>query len=365
MATIIVSIVCIALIVVGGMTLSQGILTSNDAAALSVDEFSVREGDIARTSLDIVSADELEWADLLRVTIANNGQTRLADFDKWDFIIHYTDSEGDVLTGWMPYSTGILTDNSWQAAKICLNGARECFEPGILNPGEELVMLARCTPLPAGNTTGEVTVAAPNGVYDTASLNNPGFTVLLPHADNISLSGTHYYELATTIPGDPTSVLLRTQFNNGETGRKILQTVGGNGHTASHLFPLLGIAEIPAAEWTVYYRCLTWGDGQFPANDGDVRFSLDILVRRADGSVSTVISSPAAAVDINTDDEGTWVTKSVTFTFPGYTVIDPDDYLEIDFYGETDHGPESGAGYMQLIIDDNTLPVLLRTRLEA
>ena len=51
MATAVVSIICLALIVLGGMTMSQGILTSVDTAALSVEEISVRDGEIMRTEV--------------------------------------------------------------------------------------------------------------------------------------------------------------------------------------------------------------------------------------------------------------------------------------------------------------------------
>ncbi len=47
--TMAVSILCIILIVLGGMTMSQGFLTSADTAALGVEEISVSNGEIMRT----------------------------------------------------------------------------------------------------------------------------------------------------------------------------------------------------------------------------------------------------------------------------------------------------------------------------
>ena len=105
MATAVVSIICIALIVLGGMTMSQGILTSADTAALSVEEISAREGAIMRTEVDTLRAAHLSWADLLRVTVDNSGQTKLASFDKWDFIVHYYDSGGTYYTNGSPTLT--------------------------------------------------------------------------------------------------------------------------------------------------------------------------------------------------------------------------------------------------------------------
>jgi hypothetical protein len=365
MASILVSIICIAMIVVGGMTLSHGILTSTDTTALSVEEISVREGDIIRTGLDAVRAVQLSWSDLLRVTLTNTGQTKLASFDKWDLIVHYSDTGGVYYTKWLPYTTGNLSNNEWQKARIGLNGPVDFFEPGILNPGEELVILARLNPLPGENTTGEITVATPNGIYDSISFANLGYTLLTPYSENITLAGTRYYELAEANTADNAAMLFRAEFNNGETGRKILHNTDDSTRLAKHVFPLVGISEIPASNWTVDYRCSTWGGGQFPSIDGDVRFNINILVRKADGTLRTTIAAGVAEASLDKSEEGNWVNKSATYAFPGYTVVDENDYLEIDYYGETGLGPGGASGYLQLSVDDNNLPADEQTRIEA
>lgn len=363
MATILVSIICIAMIVVGGITLSHGILTSTDTTALSVDEISVREGEIARTKLDTLRAEYLSWADLLRITVENAGQTRLASFGKWDLIVHYSDGDS-FHTIWLPYTTGGLNNNEWQKARIGINGPSEYFEPGILNPGEELVMLARLSPLPGYNTTGELTVVSPNGIYDSVPIFSPGYALLIPHSENITISGTKYYELAEAAAADGVATLFLGEFGTGESGRKTLVNSDEADRPATHIFPLVGISEIPASDWTVYYRCLASGDGQFPQSDGDVRFNIDILVRKADGTIRATIASGVAAAYIDASEGETWLTKSATYAFPGYTVVDENDYLEIDFYGETDLGPGGDWGDMELNVDDSTLPAADQTRIE-
>ena len=87
MAAVIVTIICIAMIVMGCVILSQGILTSADAAAMSVEDITARESELARSGLEVARAAELSWSDLLRVTVRNTGQTRHAGYDKWDFIV--------------------------------------------------------------------------------------------------------------------------------------------------------------------------------------------------------------------------------------------------------------------------------------
>ena len=94
MAIIAVSIMCIALIVVGGMALSQGILTSADSTALSVDSMSAREGELMRTEVTTLRAANQSWSEFLRVIVDNSGQTKLGNFSKWDVIVHYYDESG-------------------------------------------------------------------------------------------------------------------------------------------------------------------------------------------------------------------------------------------------------------------------------
>jgi hypothetical protein len=364
MATAVVSIICIALIVLGGMTMSQGILTSADTTALSVEEISTREGEIMRTEVDAVRAAHLSWADRLRVTVDNSGQTKLASFGKWDLIVNYYDSGGTYYTKWLPYTEGTPGDNEWQKARVCLNGQPEFFEPGIINPEEELVILAKLSPLPGDATTGEVIISTPNGIRDSISFPNPGYTLLIPHSENTTIAGTDYYELVEAAPADGAAMTETTDiFTANETNRKLMHNENDSSRQAKHVFSLTGISEIPAATWTVYYRCRTL---EFQGiNDNDVNFDIDILIRKADGTVRTPIASGVADAYLTQDEVDIWVTKSATYDFPGYTVIDDSDYLEIVYYGETDsHGPDN-PGYMQIRIDDNTLAEADQTRIEA
>ena len=64
-------------------------------------------------------------------------------------------------------------------------------------------------------------------------------------------------------------------------------------------------------------------------------------------------------------EAGNWITISGSYDFPGYGVIDENDYLEIDYYGQTALGPGDGSGYMQLNIDDESLPQTDQTRIES
>jgi len=163
METAIVSLICIALVVFGGMTLSQGFLTTVDSTTGGLEELSDRDEAIMRTELATDDA-AMPSASLLQITLENNGQTKLASFAKWDVIVQYYDDGGSYHVTWLPYTEGALGNNEWKKTGIYLDGQAEVFEPDIVNPGEEIVIEANLTPTVGANTTNLVVVSTPNGI---------------------------------------------------------------------------------------------------------------------------------------------------------------------------------------------------------
>ncbi len=166
METAIVSLVCIALIVFGGMTMSKGFITSVDSTAQSLDKAGQRNEKILRTELAPKSAI-LASSTILNVNLTNSGQTKLADFSKWDVIVQYYDSDngsGGYHVTWLPYTAGPPGDNQWWNFGIQLNGQPEVFERGILNPGEDITIQLRLSPAVGKNTTNLVIISTPNGI---------------------------------------------------------------------------------------------------------------------------------------------------------------------------------------------------------
>lgn len=167
METVIVSLICIALIVFGGMTMSQGFMTSVDASTTGLEEIGQRDETIMRTELLAVSAS-LPAANTLEVILENSGQIKLADFDKWDIIIQYYDSTGSYHVVWLPFTGAALGDNEWEMAWIRLDGAAEVFEPNVLNPKEQMMIRAQLNPAVGANTTNMVVAATPSGITASA-----------------------------------------------------------------------------------------------------------------------------------------------------------------------------------------------------
>ncbi len=163
METVIVSLICIALVVFGGMAMSQGFMTSVDTSTTGLGEIGQRDETIIRTELSTVSTS-LPSANTLEVTLENTGQVKLADFDKWDIIVQYYDGTGSYYTEWLPYTEAALGDNQWELAWIHLDGATEVFEPNVLNPKEQIMIRAQINPAVGSNSTNMVVVATPSGI---------------------------------------------------------------------------------------------------------------------------------------------------------------------------------------------------------
>ncbi|MGD0795133.1 MAG: hypothetical protein ABR958_06060 [Dehalococcoidales bacterium] len=163
METAVVSIICIALIAFGGMTMSRGFMTSVDTSARGMDTAGQRNETIMRTELTPISTS-LPSGNTLDITLENSGQTRLADFDKWDVIVQYYSSNSTYHIVWLFYTKEALGDNEWQVAWIRFNGAPVAFEPNILNPKEQMLIRAQLNPAPGPGTTNMAVITTPNGI---------------------------------------------------------------------------------------------------------------------------------------------------------------------------------------------------------
>jgi len=163
METAIVSIICVALIAFGGMTMSRGFMTSVDKSTTGMDTAGQRNETIMRTELTPTSTS-FPSGNTLDIILENSGQTRLSDYDKWDVIVQYYDALGTYHVAWLPYTENTLGDNEWEVVWIRLNGEAEVFEPNILNPKEEIKIRAQLNPAPGPGTTNLAVVATPNGI---------------------------------------------------------------------------------------------------------------------------------------------------------------------------------------------------------
>jgi hypothetical protein len=171
METAFVSVICVALMVIGGMTMARGFLSSVDNTSTNMQVVSQRNENMMRTNISVLEVKQIS-TDTLEVHIRNIGQTKLADFSKWDVIVHHMDDTNNYYVTWLPYKTSSPGANEWTVAGIYTpSGQAEVFDPGILNPDEELVIETKISPNIKIGSENQVMVTTSNGVTVAKSFN--------------------------------------------------------------------------------------------------------------------------------------------------------------------------------------------------
>lgn len=166
MGNAITTLLMVGVMLVAVATLSQGTFSSMATLADSWREMEVRTGEISRTALAVVSTTNTPPT--ATVTLSNSGQTSLRDFAAWDVAMDYYETDGTYHQVWLQYlATHPPGNNQWALEGIYSDAgtsAAEVFQPGILDPGEEMVITIQLSP--AARTTGLnlVVVGTPNGV---------------------------------------------------------------------------------------------------------------------------------------------------------------------------------------------------------
>lgn len=164
METAITALIVISVLLLSIMALSERSLSAQATISASSGAMQERIGERARTSLVPVGATTAPGGDYVEVTLRNTGSTKLADFERWDVILQYTDGAGGYHVTWYPYPV------KWTRSIYSNAGAgvSEVMEPDILNPEEEMVVSVNVSPYMVGmGTTNWATIAAPNGISAT------------------------------------------------------------------------------------------------------------------------------------------------------------------------------------------------------
>jgi hypothetical protein len=163
--------------------------------------------------------------------------------------------------------------------------------------------------------------------------------ILYCHQETTTIAGTTYYLLKLNTPADASGTTLQASTAS------VARVVWGK-----FVYPLAGIAKILASTIYATYRAYTGG--------GTVNAEIDILIRKADGTVRTTI---ATGVSKSANLGTSWATYTgANYSFAEYTVVDQTDYLEIDYVANVT--AKKATQYAYLRIDDNTLDLADQTR---
>ena len=157
MDTAVASVILIAIAMFAALTFTHSYLSSQDVVVQSWREMEERWGERARTQISALSAETLD-ADSVQVTLSNEGDTKLADFEEWDVIVKYDSTGGSDVIRWLSYVDGVPIFDQWS------EDVGDLFEPDILNPGEQMTVTIGLDTQIGQPTTNTVTIGTPNGI---------------------------------------------------------------------------------------------------------------------------------------------------------------------------------------------------------
>src|SRR4030067_1086513 len=127
MENVFVSIVCLAVLLLGMGTLALGSFNSTDTLVYAMKDEESLAASMRQTSISSVSSTTYSAGTRADLNLKNTGQSSLYDYSKWDVIVRY--QNGNVQ--WLPYGS---TVPGWSVKSILSDGRAEVFNPQILDP---------------------------------------------------------------------------------------------------------------------------------------------------------------------------------------------------------------------------------------
>ena len=159
------------MILAGTLALAGTSCSAVDLVSSSWQEMAENTGQSARTRISS-EAREIDAQGLnVRVTLNNTGWTPVADFSRWDVIVQYYGTTTPYSIGRLTFTEGVPGDDEWRVEGIFEDaqaGKPEVFQPGVLDPGEEIKIHMKLNPAVATQTTNWVTISTSNGIAVSA-----------------------------------------------------------------------------------------------------------------------------------------------------------------------------------------------------
>lgn len=172
METAISVLIVLTVVLFSALTISHSYLSSVSAISGSWLEMMERLGERARTHISPLGAETID-EDTVEVTLRNEGDTKLADFDQWDVIVQYERIGGGNVVKWLSYDNVEPESNcnpswfGWNQWCKDIKDIEDVFEPHIFNPGEVMTITIGLGIQIGQPTTNTVTIATPNGISAT------------------------------------------------------------------------------------------------------------------------------------------------------------------------------------------------------
>ena len=175
MSQIIGGLFAVMTLVIAGVVFFDVNLSSVITLDYALEQETDRLADRVRTVLTIDSAEstvgEEEQYSVLHATVWNRGATPVDRFESMHILALYTDTSGQKIINRLIYADHSLpSTNHWSIQSIL----PDTFEPGILNPGERVVLRLVLEPTVSLGTYGTLHISTNNGVTTSGVfLNSP------------------------------------------------------------------------------------------------------------------------------------------------------------------------------------------------
>lgn len=173
MGIVIASLLMVAVLLVGFLLISQGMMNALISTTQSGKEIGKMISERTLTSIDVATAAFIAGNGWSEVMVLNDGHTDIGDFNKWDVFIQYHDTNPNnyMHYKWIPYNaTYPPGSDQWAENGIYLDSKAtipEQYEPGILNHGEYLKLTIKVSSTIATGTWVYIKASTPNGVTDS------------------------------------------------------------------------------------------------------------------------------------------------------------------------------------------------------
>jgi len=168
METALVSLVCIAVLIVGMVTVTFNAFQAATTVSDSLREMEQQAGEIRRTEITLLPPTGKYGGGNMELRVRNDGQINLAQFSRWDVIAQYPVSGGAEYLDYLEYTEANPPgSNQWtvEGIYIITSSDPEVYDPNVLNPGEMMQIILNLDPgMDAKGLVARVTVSTPNGV---------------------------------------------------------------------------------------------------------------------------------------------------------------------------------------------------------
>jgi len=133
-----------------------------------------------------------------RISFRNVGSTKIADFAHWNVITEYYNTQGHYQIESLRYVKGVPLQNEWSVEKIYIDSQKkiaEQIEPGVFDPGEEIVLVAQLSQPVGAGLQFTATAITPAGQHASVIYarnvppilaTNPGFKVAVDQRKTIT-----------------------------------------------------------------------------------------------------------------------------------------------------------------------------------